>query len=111
MSYSGYDIEDAIVMNRASIDRGFGRCFVMKRYTTELKKNYFNGAADRVFPPPPPPKTVSGVGAVTLLVYREALSIRYIRYDQNDKRGQRGGVGRRFQCIDEDGIARVGELV
>jgi DNA-directed RNA polymerase III subunit RPC2 len=49
MSYSGYDIEDAIVMNRYSIDRGFGRCFVMKRTTTELKKNYFNGAADRIF--------------------------------------------------------------
>lgn len=31
MSYSGYDIEDAIVMNRSSLDRGFGRCFVMRR--------------------------------------------------------------------------------
>lgn len=33
MSYSGYDIEDAIVMNKSSLDRGFGRCIVMKRYT------------------------------------------------------------------------------
>lgn len=32
MSYSGYDIEDAIVMNKSSLDRGFGRCIVMKRY-------------------------------------------------------------------------------
>jgi len=32
MSYSGYDIEDAIVMNKSSLDRGFGRCITMKKY-------------------------------------------------------------------------------
>jgi DNA-directed RNA polymerase III subunit RPC2 len=38
MSYSGYDIEDAIILNKASLDRGFGRVMVMKRYATAMKK-------------------------------------------------------------------------
>jgi DNA-directed RNA polymerase III subunit RPC2 len=32
MSYSGYDIEDAVILNRASLDRGFGRAMYMRRY-------------------------------------------------------------------------------
>jgi hypothetical protein len=50
MSYSGYDIEDAIVMNKSSLDRGFGRCIVLKKYTAQIKK-YANRTADRVVPP------------------------------------------------------------
>lgn len=34
MSYSGYDIEDAIILNKSSIDRGFGRCMVLKKHQT-----------------------------------------------------------------------------
>uniref|UniRef100_A0A915DKC2 DNA-directed RNA polymerase n=1 Tax=Ditylenchus dipsaci TaxID=166011 RepID=A0A915DKC2_9BILA len=30
MSFSGYDIEDAMVLNKASLDRGFGRCLVYR---------------------------------------------------------------------------------
>lgn len=49
---AGYDIEDAIVMNRASLDRGFGRCIVLKKSQTVLKK-YANRTADRVVAPTP----------------------------------------------------------
>lgn len=37
MSYSGYDIEDALVLNKASVDRGFGRCQVLRKYPVTLK--------------------------------------------------------------------------
>nr|POF01436.1 dna-directed rna polymerase iii subunit rpc2 [Quercus suber] len=47
MSYSGYDIEDALVINRASCDRGFGRCQVFKKISMPLK-SYQNGAQDRL---------------------------------------------------------------
>ena len=47
MSYSGYDIEDALVLNKASCDRGFGRCQVYRKYATTLRK-YPNGTEDRI---------------------------------------------------------------
>ncbi|XP_074296012.1 DNA-directed RNA polymerase III subunit 2-like isoform X2 [Silene latifolia] len=50
MSYSGYDIDDAIVMNKSSLDRGFGRCIVMKKKSTILQR-YDNGACERIVRP------------------------------------------------------------
>ncbi|XP_073024708.1 DNA-directed RNA polymerase III subunit 2 isoform X1 [Primulina eburnea] len=50
MSYSGYDIEDAIVMNKSSLDRGFGRCIVMKKMSAVSEK-YENGTSDRIIRP------------------------------------------------------------
>ncbi|KAI9699343.1 MAG: DNA-directed RNA polymerase III core subunit ret1 [Candelina mexicana] len=47
MSYSGYDIEDALVLNKASCDRGFGRCQVFRKYSTTLRK-YPNSTMDRI---------------------------------------------------------------
>ena len=47
MSYSGYDIEDALVLNKASCERGFGRCQVFKKILVPLK-TYNNGAQDRL---------------------------------------------------------------
>ncbi|KAL8814416.1 MAG: hypothetical protein Q9223_006353 [Gallowayella weberi] len=47
MSYSGYDIEDALVLNKGSVDRGFGRCQVYRKWAATLRK-YPNGTEDRV---------------------------------------------------------------
>lgn len=47
MSYSGYDIEDALVLNKASIDRGYGRCQTVRKTTTHLKR-YPNHTKDIV---------------------------------------------------------------
>ncbi|KZV72284.1 beta and beta-prime subunits of DNA dependent RNA-polymerase [Peniophora sp. CONT] len=47
MSYSGYDIEDALILNKASLDRGYGRCQVLRKNTTLLRK-YPNGTFDRL---------------------------------------------------------------
>ena len=50
MSYSGYDIEDALILNRASLDRGFGRCLVYRKQVVPLKK-YANQTYDRIMGP------------------------------------------------------------
>lgn len=47
MSYSGYDIEDALIINKASIDRGFGRCLVYKNNKCIMKR-YANQTYDRI---------------------------------------------------------------
>ncbi|MBI2173091.1 MAG: DNA-directed RNA polymerase subunit B [Candidatus Aenigmarchaeota archaeon] len=38
MSYKGYNMEDGIVFNKASIERGFGRSYFFRSYVTEEKK-------------------------------------------------------------------------
>ncbi|TRY87862.1 hypothetical protein DNTS_030010 [Danionella cerebrum] len=50
MSYSGYDIEDALVLNKASLDRGFGRCLVYKNTKCALRR-YTNQTFDKVMGP------------------------------------------------------------
>lgn len=55
MSYSGYDIEDAQVYNRAALDRGYGRCIVLRKYDTVLKFQDVGAeqhVMDLVAPPP-----------------------------------------------------------
>ncbi|KND03406.1 DNA-directed RNA polymerase III core subunit RET1 [Spizellomyces punctatus DAOM BR117] len=77
MSYSGYDIEDALVLNKASVDRGFGRCQVMRKFSTMIK-SYPNQTYDRLA-------------------------------DRGED--EHGNVLEKFDILDDDGIAGVGERV
>ncbi|KAH0794150.1 DNA-directed RNA polymerase III complex subunit Rpc2 [Histomonas meleagridis] len=47
MSYSGHDIEDALVMNKASLDRGFGRRYYLSKIDIILK-HYDDDRYDRI---------------------------------------------------------------
>ena len=41
MSLSGYDIEDAMILNQGSIDRGFAKVGIYKSNTLVLKSLYW----------------------------------------------------------------------
>eukprot|EP00578_Thalassiosira_sp_NH16_P002919 CAMPEP_0181137936 /NCGR_PEP_ID=MMETSP1071-20121207/33970_1 /TAXON_ID=35127 /ORGANISM="Thalassiosira sp., Strain NH16" /LENGTH=1106 /DNA_ID=CAMNT_0023224721 /DNA_START=74 /DNA_END=3392 /DNA_ORIENTATION=- len=83
MSYSGYDIEDAVILNKASIDRGFGRCMVIKKQQTSVRR-YQNGTMDRTCAAPDAGAFPDG---------------------EEDKRFAR------YKAVDKDGLCRVGELL
>ncbi|MDH3324361.1 MAG: DNA-directed RNA polymerase subunit B'', partial [Candidatus Peregrinibacteria bacterium] len=69
MPYEGYNIEDAIVLNGGSVDRGFGRSSRLKPYTS-VELNYAGGLRDEVCIPD---KDVSG--------YRLEESYRFLEDD------------------------------
>ncbi len=69
MPFEGFNMEDAIVLNRASIDRGMGRSTYFRPYTsTELQ--YAGGLSDQITVPD---KDVSG--------YRTEASYRFLEDD------------------------------
>ncbi|MEM7815067.1 MAG: DNA-directed RNA polymerase subunit B, partial [Candidatus Aenigmatarchaeota archaeon] len=56
LSFCGYNMEDAIIINKASLERGFGRSLFFRSYTTE-EKRYFGVERDEI---KIPDKSVTG---------------------------------------------------
>lgn len=83
MSYSGYDIEDAIIMNKSALDRGFGRCFVMRRTSIPMPVHQ-NGLGEMLAPPP---------------------------VINADNRNATKGQNTRYSALGEDGLVRPAEKV
>lgn len=69
LSYSGYNMEDALIINRNAIDRGLARTVYYKTYTTE-ERRYPGGQKDKFCIPTP---NTAG--------YREEEAYRYLDDD------------------------------
>jgi len=69
MTYDGYNMDDALVINKASIERGFGRSTYFRPYTS-IELNYAGGLADEIIIPT---KDIAG--------YRTEESYRYLEDD------------------------------
>jgi len=52
MCYDGYNMNDAVVLNKSSVDRGLFRSFYYRTYET-IKKRYWGGQEDEITVPEP----------------------------------------------------------
>ncbi len=66
LSHTGYNIEDAIIFNKSSIDRGLARSTFFRVYTTEERK-YPGGQEDRIEIPEPGVRGYKGKDAYSKL--------------------------------------------
>lgn len=66
MSWDGYNLNDAVVLNKSSIDRGMFRSFYFRTYET-LKKKYWGGQEDTIGIPEPGIRGHRGDSAYTEL--------------------------------------------
>lgn len=84
------------MLNKASLDRGFGRCIVLKKNVTSVKR-YPNQTVDRIVAPPDE--------ALAALAYTaEEMAA-------DPKKASVQGRNRKYAPLDLDGLCRVGERV
>lgn len=80
MPFEGYNMEDAVVLNKSSIDRGMGRSTYFRPYSvTELQ--YAGGLADEIVVPE---KDVSGYRTESAYRFLEDDGIAYPEADMNE---------------------------
>ena len=72
-----------MILNRGSLDRGFGRCYIIKKFNTNIKK-YTNGTWDQTCPP--------------------QTADKYPGHENDPKY-------RKQMHLDDDGICQVGEVL
>jgi len=79
MPFEGYNLEDAIVLNKASVDRGLGRSTYFRPYTT-TELQYAGGLSDEITVPD---KDVSGYRTEEVYKHLEDDGIVYPEADLN----------------------------
>lgn len=73
MTYEGYNMEDALVLNKGGIDRGVGRSFYFRPYSA-IEMNYAGGLKDEIITPD---KDTSGYKMEKLYCHLESDGIVY----------------------------------
>jgi len=81
MSYEGYNMEDALVFNKGSLDRGVGRSYYFRPYTA-VEMNYAGGLQDEIGVPE---KDVSGYRTEESYRFLESDGIAYPEADVNER--------------------------
>ena len=80
MTYEGYNMEDALVLNRGSLDRGVGRSFYYRPYSA-VEMNYAGGLKDEIIIPE---KDTSGYKTEASYKQLESDGIVYPEADINE---------------------------
>ncbi|MBS3085032.1 DNA-directed RNA polymerase subunit B'' [Candidatus Pacearchaeota archaeon] len=80
MTYEGYNMEDALVLNKGSLQRGVGRSFYFRPYSA-VEMNYAGGLKDEITIPE---KDVSGYKMESLYKFLEDDGIIYPEADVNE---------------------------